>query len=147
MKQMGMLGDARRLAQGCSGERANILCHQGLVQVSAKKHRITRSETEVKFSSKFSFQTKAFDDYAFISLKLNACRIFVFFKRSLLGVKISSSHAQIGILQGLNSKFSTSNPFCFIWESPPGHECDCGQMCMWSGHSCRIPGVQPFASH
>ena len=39
---------------------------------------IMRRETEVKFSFKFSFQTKAFDDYAFILLKLIARRIFVF---------------------------------------------------------------------
>ena len=62
---------------GCSGKSANILCRQGPVEGSAKKHRITRGETKVKFSFKFSFWIKAFDDYVFISLKLIACRICV----------------------------------------------------------------------
>ena len=57
MKQTGMLvvlfrgvyfGFLSRL--GCSGQSANILCRQGLVLGSAKKHRIMRRETEVKFS-------------------------------------------------------------------------------------------------
>ena len=57
MKQTGMLvvllvgvnfGFWFRL--GCSGQSANILCRLGLVQGSAKKHRIMRRETEVKFS-------------------------------------------------------------------------------------------------
>ena len=53
-------GDARRLAQGCKFwslvslrvflAKQNILSCQGLVWGSAKKHRITRRETEVKFS-------------------------------------------------------------------------------------------------
>ena len=64
---------------GCSGQSVNILCRQGLVLGSAKKHRITRRETEVKFSFKFVFlKIKAFDDFVFISLKLIACRICVF---------------------------------------------------------------------
>ena len=45
--------------------------------------------------------------------------VFGVFKRSLLGVKICLSQAQIGLLQGLNSKFPTSIPVCVIWESPP----------------------------
>ena len=81
MKQTGMLvvpprgvnfGFCSRL--GCSGQSADILYRQGLVQGSAKKRRIARKETEVKFS----FQIKAFDDFVVISLKLIACRIFVF---------------------------------------------------------------------
>ena len=62
---------------GCSGQSANILSRQGLVYGSAKKHRITRRETEVKFSF-FIF--------------------FFFFKQSLLGVELCFSHAQIGLL-------------------------------------------------
>ena len=34
---------------GCSGQSANISCRQGLVQGSAKKHRISRREPEAKF--------------------------------------------------------------------------------------------------
>ena len=56
MKQTGMLVVSLRGVNfgfwsrlGCSGQSANILCHQGLVKGSAKKHRITRRETEVKF--------------------------------------------------------------------------------------------------
>ena len=48
----------------CSGQSANILCRQGLVLGSAKKHRITRGFF--------------FDDRGFISLKLIAYRICVF---------------------------------------------------------------------
>ena len=40
---------------------------------------------------------------------------------SLLGVKKSLGHAQIGLLQGFNSKFQTSIPTPFICEVPPGH--------------------------
>ena len=40
---------------------------------------------------------------------------------SLLGVKKSLGHAQIGLLQGFNSKFPTSIPTPFICEVPPGH--------------------------
>ena len=85
MKQTGMLVVSLRGVNfgfwsrlGCSGQSANLLCRQGLVQGSAKKHRITRRETEVKFSFKSSFQIKAFDDYVFLSLKLIASRICVF---------------------------------------------------------------------
>ena len=62
MKQTGMLvvslrginfGFWSRL--GCSGQSANILSRQGLVLGSAKKCRIMRGETEVKFSSFFLF--------------------------------------------------------------------------------------------
>ena len=57
MKQMGMLVVSLRgenfgfwTRLGCSGQSANILSRQGLVQGSSKKHRITRIETKVKFS-------------------------------------------------------------------------------------------------
>ena len=57
MKQTGMLVVSLRGVNfgfwsrlGCSGQSANILSRQGLVLGSAKKHRITRRETEVKFS-------------------------------------------------------------------------------------------------
>ena len=56
-------GDARVSLRGvnfgfwsrlwCSGQSAIILCRLGLVQGPAKKHRITRRETEVKFSFNF----------------------------------------------------------------------------------------------
>ena len=39
---------------------------------------------------------------------------------SLLGVKKSLGHAQIGLLEGFNSKFPTSNPTPFICGVPPG---------------------------
>ena len=41
---------------------------------------------------------------------------------SLLGVKKSLGPAQIGLLQGFNSKFSTSIPTPFIWGVPPGYK-------------------------
>ena len=105
MKPMGMLVVSLRGVNlgfwsrlGCSGQSANILSRQGLVQGSAKTHRITRRETEVKFSSLF---------------------LFSLLSGLFQGVKICLSHTQIGLLQGLNSKFPTSIPVCFIWESPP----------------------------
>ena len=62
MKQTGMLVVSLRSGNfgfwsrlGCSRQSANILCHQGLFLGSAGKHRITRRETEVKCSFKFSF--------------------------------------------------------------------------------------------
>ena len=113
MKQTGMLIVSLRGVKfgfwsrlGCSGQSADILCRQGLVQGSAKKGRITRRETEVKFS----FQIKAFDDYVFISLKLTSCFICVFLSGlflwgqnllkphpdwSPLGITKSLSHAQM----------------------------------------------------
>ena len=94
IKQTGMLVVLLRVVNfgfwsrlGCSGQSANILCRQGLGQGSAKKHRITRRETEVKFFLKFSFQTKAFDDYVFISLKLLVCHICVFLSGLFQGSK------------------------------------------------------------
>ena len=39
---------------------------------------------------------------------------------SLLGIKKSLGHAQIGLLQGFNSKFPTSIPTPFICGVPPG---------------------------
>ena len=62
MKQTGMLvvslrginfGFWSRL--GCSLQSVNILSWQGLVWGSAKKHRITRREREVKLSFFFFF--------------------------------------------------------------------------------------------
>ena len=57
MKQTGMLVISLRGVNfgfwsrlGCAGQSANILSRQGLVQGSAKKHRIMQRETEVKFS-------------------------------------------------------------------------------------------------
>ena len=51
MKQTGMLVVLIRSVNfrfrsrvGCSGKSANILCRQGLVQLSSKKHRITQRE-------------------------------------------------------------------------------------------------------
>ena len=38
---------------------------------------------------------------------------------SLLGVKKSLDHAQIGLLEGFNSKFPTSIPIPFICGVPP----------------------------
>ena len=62
MKQTGMFVVSLRSVNfgfwsrlGCSGQSANILCHQGLVLGSAKKHRITRRETEVNFCFNFPF--------------------------------------------------------------------------------------------
>ena len=63
-----------------------------------RSHLGFRKELEIYDDAfKNYFAIKAFDDYVFISLKLIACRICVF-KRSLLGVKICLSHAQIGLL-------------------------------------------------
>ena len=57
MKQTGMLVVSLRSVTfgfwsrlGCSGQSTNILCRQGLLKGSAKKHRVMRRETEVKFS-------------------------------------------------------------------------------------------------
>ena len=41
-------------------------------------------------------------------------------KRSLQGVKKRLGHAQIDLLQEFNSKFPTSIPTPYIWESAPG---------------------------
>ena len=49
------------------------------------------------YDKKNYFKIKVFDAYVFMSLKLTACHICVF-KRSLLGIKICLSHAQIGLL-------------------------------------------------
>ena len=57
MKQTGMLVVSLRGVNfgfwsrlGCSGQSASILCRQGFVWGSTKRHRIMRRETEVKFS-------------------------------------------------------------------------------------------------
>ena len=62
MKQTGMLVVSLRGVNfgfwsrlGCPGQSADISSHQGLAYSSAKKHRITQRETEVKFSFFFCF--------------------------------------------------------------------------------------------
>ena len=130
MKQTGMLVVSLRGVNfgfwsrlGCSEQIANILCHQGLVQGSAKKHRITRRETEVKFF-KFSFQIKAFDDYAFISLKLIACRIFVFLNSLFQGSKFAQATPRWSPL-GAKFKISNEHPRLFHMGVPtPGRQAD-----------------------
>ena len=104
MKQTGMLVVSLRGVNfgfwsrlGCSGQSANILSCQGLVMGSAKKHRITRRETEVKFSS-----------------------FFFFFKRSLLGSKFAYTTPRWSPL-GVKFKISDEHPRLFhIGVPPPG---------------------------
>ena len=119
MKQTGMLVTSLRDVNfgfwsrlGCSGQSANILSCQGLVQGSAKKHRITRREQEVRFSFSpiFPFKAVSFKGQNLLKLRPDW---------SPLGVTKSLSHAPDGLLQGLNSKFPTSIPVCSIWEPPP----------------------------
>ena len=105
MKQTGMLVVSLRGVNfgvwsrlGCSGQSANILSRQGLVQGFAKKHRITRRETEVKFSFFFFF--------SFLSCLFQGSKFAYATPRwSHLGVKF---------------KISTSIPVCSIQESPLG---------------------------
>ena len=85
MKQTGMLVVSLRDVNfgfwsrlGCSGQSANVSSRQGLVQGSTSRNTELREE---KQKSKFSFFF-----------------LFFFFKRSLVGVKICLSHAQIGPL-------------------------------------------------
>ena len=62
--------------------------------------------------------------------KYNNIYLICIFFWSLLGVKKSLGHAQIGLLQGFNSKFPTSIPTPLMWGVPPGrttfmHSCHC----------------------
>ena len=112
MKQTGMLvvwlrgvnfGFWSRL--GCSVSQSTLFKHgkwlSKLVFRHAKRQYFMpprsrlgfRKETQ-NYAGLFFF----FDDYVLISLKRITCRICVCFKRSLLGVKICLSHAQIGLL-------------------------------------------------
>ena len=93
---------------GCSGQ---IFSRKGLVQGCTRKN--------IKY---------IFDMYIFSQLYL-LIHIIQFFSFvcvltwSLLGVKKSSGHAQIGLLQGFNSKFPTRIPTPFICGVPsPGHD-------------------------
>ena len=49
---------------------------------------------------------------------------YIFLILYLLGLTTSLDHDQIGLLWGLNSKFPTSIPVCFIWKFPPGNSLD-----------------------
>ena len=88
-------GDARRLAYGC---KFRVLVS---LRVFIAKH-------EEIWKKKFFF-------YSFYLLDSCNRRL----KRSLLGVKNRLRHARIGLLYWFNSKFPTSIPAPFIWESPP----------------------------
>ena len=70
---------------GCFGKNAFMFSHEGLVQGCTRKN--------------IKIYTGKFDMYIFWSL---------------LGVKKSLRHAQIGLLQGFNSKFPTGIPTPFI---------------------------------
>ena len=94
MKQTGMLVVSLRGVNfglwsrlGCSGQSANILSRQGLVQGFVKKHNAFKNYIWIK----------AFDNYVFI-IKTHCMSYLCVFKWSLLGVKIFLSHAQIGLL-------------------------------------------------
>ena len=121
MKQTGMLVVSCRGVNfqfwsrlGCSGQSANILSCQGLVQGSVMKHIIMRRETEFKFSFfflLFSFLGGHFQGSKFASVTPRLV--------SFRGHKKLEPRPD-GLLQGLNSKFSTSIPVCSMRESPPG---------------------------
>ena len=92
---------------GCSGQ---IFSREGLVQGCTRKN--------IKY---------IFDKYIFnlFYLLIHIIQFFSFVRVltwSLLGVKKSLGHAQIGLLQGFNSKFPTSIPTPFIYGVPPEHD-------------------------
>ena len=87
--------DARRLAYGC---KFRVLVS---LRVFIAKHE--------------EIQKKSFFFNSFYLLDSCNHRL----KRSLLGVKNRFRHAWIGLLYWFNSKFPTSIPAPFIWESPP----------------------------
>ena len=88
-------GDAHRLAYGC---KFRVLVS---LRVFIAKH-------EEIFLKKFFFNSFCL---------LDSCNHRL--KRSLLGVKNRLRYARIGLLYWFNSKFRTSIPAPFIWESPP----------------------------
>ena len=107
-------GDARRLAQG----------YKFWILVSLRVFRAKHQYFKLpKSRLGFCAETR---NYA--KRKRSQIFFFLLFQQSLLGVKFCLRHAQIGLLQGLNSKFPTSIPVCSILESPPG--------CPWSQLGC-----------
>ena len=94
-------GDASRLAQGC---KSRILV--SLRTFWAKHHHIQTSR------SRLGLDAKKYKKYIYC-----LCFNMVSFR----GKKKSLGHAQIGLLQGFNSKFSTSSSTPFICGVPlPG---------------------------
>ena len=89
---------------GCSGQNAMIFSREG----QAKKYK------------------NIFDMYIFNSFYLlhsynPSFLICLCFNMVPFRGQKSLAHAQIGLLQGFNSKFPTSIPTPFICEVPPGH--------------------------
>ena len=94
-------GDARRLTQGY---KFRILVSLRVFQ--AKRHHIQPRRSRIGLHVK----------------KYKNIYIVCVLTWSLLGVKKSLGHAQIGLLEGFNSKFPTSIPTSHMRSPPPGDE-------------------------
>ena len=95
---------------GCSGQNAIIFSRKGLVQGCTRK-KLKKIYLICIFLMHFIYSSDIIQVFSFVCV----------LTWSLLGVKKSLGHAQIGLLQGFNSKFPTSIPTPFICEVPPGH--------------------------
>ena len=95
---------------GCSGQNAIIFSRKGLVQGCTRK-KLKKIYLICIFLMHFIYSSDIIRVSSFVCV----------LTWSLLGVKKSLGHAQIGLLQGFNSKFPTSIPTPFICEVPPGH--------------------------
>ena len=104
---------ARRLAQGC---KCRILVSlrvfwQNVIVFSRKD--LFQGCTRRYIFCQFVLFTQFM--YSIASVPKEHCNKMVSFR-----VKTRLAHAQVGLLKGFNSKFPTSIPAPFIWQSPPG---------------------------
>ena len=94
---------------GCSGQNTIIFSRKGLVQGCTRK-KLKKIYLICIFLMHFIYSSDIIRVFSFVCV----------LTWSLLGVKKSLGHAQIGILQWFNSKFTMSNPTPFICRvSPP----------------------------
>ena len=93
---------------GCSGQNAIIFSRKGLVQGCTRK-KLKKIYLICIFLMHFIYSSDIIQVFSFVCV----------LTWSLLGVKKSLGHAQIGILQGFNSKFTTSTPTPVICRVPP----------------------------
>ena len=88
---------------GCSGQDVIVFSRKDLFQGCTRRYIFCQFVLFTQFM------------YSIASVPKEHCNKMVSFR-----VKTRLAHAQVGLLKGFNSKFPTSIPAPFIWQSPPG---------------------------
>ena len=88
---------------GCSGQNVIVFSRKDLFQGCTRRYIFCQFVLFTQFM------------YSIASVPKEHCNKMVSFR-----VKTRLAHAQVGLLKGFNSKFPTSIPAPFIWQSPAG---------------------------